>query len=171
MHLHDPGPGDVAAVLSDALDVVHATRGWRTLHAPLGVVTNLARAVFTHPAAAWFYLDPAQVQVAVVAQLRRPPGRGALTTGPAPEDPTGLGSESERFRALWAGPVVTHRPRAPYEVRHPALGVLALDRATARRPDGTWSERLVPRAGDRKARDADLLALLDLLDELPSRNS
>lgn len=163
MHLHDPWNGDAAAILSDALDVVHATRRWQALHAPLGVVTNLARTVFTHPAASWFYLDVLQVQVAVVAQLRRLPGSDPEEPGPAPAVATGLAAESDRFRALWAGPAVTHRPRAPYEVRHPALGVLALDRATARRPDGTWCEHLVPRPGDREACDADLLALLDLV--------
>lgn len=163
MHLHEPGAGDAAAILSDALDVVHATRRWQALHAPLGVVTNLARAVFTHPAASWFYLDPVQVQVGVVAQLRWPPDRDAEDPGPVLAVATRLAAESDGFRALWTGPVVTHRPRAPYEVRHPALGVLSLDRATARRPDGTWCERLVPRAGDHEARDADLLALLDLV--------
>jgi hypothetical protein len=163
VHLHDPGAGDAAAILSDALDVVHATRRWQALHAPLGVVTNLARAVFAHPAASWFYLDPVQVQVAVVAQLRRAPAPDLADPAPVPAVATLLAAESDRFRALWTGPVVAHRPRAPYEVRHPALGVLALDRATARRPDGTWYERLVPRAGDHEARDADLLALLDLV--------
>lgn len=163
MHLHDPRAGDAAAILSDALDVVHATRRWQTLHAPLGVVTNLARTVFTHPAASWFYLDLLQVQVAVVAQLRRPSGADPADHGTVPVVTTALAAESDRFRALWTGPAVTHRPRAPYEVRHPALGVLALDRATARRPDGTWCEHLVPRPGDREARDADLLVLLDLV--------
>lgn len=163
MHPDDPGAGDVAAILSDALDVVRATHRWWALHAPLGLVTNLARAVFTHPAAPWFYLDLTQVEVAVVAQLRPP-------HAPAPADDArparavaALAAESDRFRALWTGLPVALRPRAPYEVRHPALGVLTLDRETVRRPDGTWSERLVPHAGGRRDRDAEALALLDLL--------
>lgn len=60
MHLHEPGAGDVAAVLTDTLEVVRATRRWRVLHAPLGTVPNLARAVFVHPAGPWFYLDLAR---------------------------------------------------------------------------------------------------------------
>ncbi|VTR76109.1 hypothetical protein [Cellulomonas hominis] len=178
MHLDDPGAGDVAAILGDALGVVRATHRWRALHAPLGVVTDLASAVFTHPSAAWFYLDLAQVQVAVVAQLRAratsggpdapgTPGAsgtpGARGDGPVPPSAVGLAARSERFRALWSGLAVAHRPRTPYEVRHPALGVLRLDRVTVRQPDGTWCERLVPRPGDRGDRDAESLALLDLL--------
>jgi hypothetical protein len=168
VHHHDLGAGDVAAVLSDALDVVRATHRWRALHAPLGTVTNLAHAVFTHPAAPWFYLDLAQVQVSVVAQLRSSSAASDADADPAadpagPAGPGALAAESDRFLALWTGLAVVHRPRAPYEVRHPAFGRLALDRRTTRRADGTWCERLVPRAGGGGSRDAAALALLDLI--------
>jgi hypothetical protein len=164
VHLHEPGAGDVAAILTGTLDVVRATRRWRVLHAPLGAVPNLAHAVFLHPAAPWFYLDPAQVQVAVVAQLRRRVlSAERPENGPLLAVAGELAEASERFRTLWTGLPVAYRPRAPYEVRHPDLGLLALDRSTRLLPDGSWCERLVPRPDRPAGPDADRLALLDLL--------
>ena len=84
-----PRPLAASASLSSALDVLWTDRRWRLLHAPLGDVTNLARAVFLHPDASWFFLDHQQVQLAVVAQLRGAAPAGA--PGSAPGSRAGAG--------------------------------------------------------------------------------
>jgi hypothetical protein len=151
----DHGAGVASATLTDALDVVHADVRWRALHAPLGEVTNLARSVFAHPSAPWFYVDPALVEVAVVAQLRKRSSAGGVRVRDLIAD---LSGSSVRFRALWNGLAVAHRLRGPYEVRSPDVGLLALQRCALPAAGGGWRERIAPQ----DAATADALALLDL---------
>ncbi|MBB2899446.1 hypothetical protein FHR75_000234 [Kineococcus radiotolerans] len=134
-----PRPLAASASLSSALDVLWTDRRWRLLHAPLGEVTNLARAVFLHPDASWFFLDHQQVQLAVVAQLR------GAAPGSAPGNAPGPG--------VGAGDAVACAGRACPEAE-PAGGAAAGPRGvpTATRPTDRDRSGGAPGGGGERGR-------------------
>ena len=169
-----PGP---SAELNCALDIAWADERWQSLHSPLGEVSNLARTVFTNPAASWFFLDHQQVQVAVVAQLRgsstpaaahhracswpaQPAEHERRTRARRREVVDELQRSSAPFERLWSGLHVSYRARTAYTVHHPDLGPLTLERLSTPQPDGSWRERIQAPEGSRAA---EVLTLLDLV--------
>ncbi|MCI3925953.1 hypothetical protein MO973_37770 [Paenibacillus sp. TRM 82003] len=71
-----------------------------------------------------------------------------------------LSTRSSSFRRLWAGLRVSHRPRTHYEVRHPDVGHLILERTVRSLPGGGWQDLIHPGPGTGAV---DSMVLLDLL--------
>jgi transcriptional regulator with XRE-family HTH domain len=115
------------------LEVVAANPVARALHAPVydfaaetGAPVSLARFAFLSPDAGSFYPDRDRVARSCVAALR-----GALGRDPDDRELVGLvhelASRSPRFTELWATHDVHLHRSGVKRLRHPDVGVLALD--------------------------------------------
>lgn len=122
------------AYVTDGRAAIVATNALaRELHAPVhdfaratGTAPNTARFAFLDPAARRFYVDWDDVSRASVAALHGAAGRNPYDK--ALSDLVGeLSTRSERFRELWATRDVRVHRAGLKRLRHPEIGVLALD--------------------------------------------
>ncbi|MFF3063766.1 helix-turn-helix domain-containing protein [Oerskovia sp. NPDC057915] len=122
-----------AYVTDSRRDIVATNALARELHAPVhdfaratGTAPNTARFAFLDPAARRYYVDWDDVSRAVVAALHGAAGRNPYDK--ALSDLVGeLSTRSERFRELWATRDVRVHRAGLKRMRHPDVGVLALD--------------------------------------------
>ncbi|RMI35340.1 helix-turn-helix domain-containing protein [Nocardia stercoris] len=115
-----------ALIITDTFTVLAANPLAQVMFEPLVPLENLARSLFTDPAARAFYLDRSEVATATVAQLhlvlgRYPGDRDALALVDE------LSSSSTEFAALWRSGGVTQRTHGSKRFDHPAVGEFAVD--------------------------------------------
>jgi len=122
-----------AYVRDNRLDIVASNALARTLHAPVydfarttGAAPNTARFAFLDPAGRAFYADWDQVTRDCVAALHSAAGSNPYDK--ALSDLVGeLSTRSDHFRSLWATHDVRLHRTGRKRLRHPDVGVLALD--------------------------------------------
>lgn len=122
-----------AYVQDTHLDVVATNALARELHAPVydfaratGAAPNTARFAFLDPAGRTFYVDWEEITRGVVAALHGAAGRNPYDR--ALSDLVGeLSTRSDHFRSLWATHDVRLHRAGKKRMRHPEVGVLALD--------------------------------------------
>lgn len=124
LHELDPTP---AFVLDPSSDVLAANRAWSELVGPMGlsVGTNLARFVFTEPAARRTYLDWEQVADDQVRQLRSAHA-GLVEDRRHAALIEELMAEPE-FASRWTAHGVGPKRRTTKRLRHPGCGELRFD--------------------------------------------
>lgn len=122
-----------AYVHDTRLDIVAANDLARELHAPVydfaratGAPPNTARFAFLDPAGRSFYADWEQVSRDCVAALHSAAGRNPFDK-PLSDLVGELSTRSDHFRALWATHDVRLHRTGVKRLRHPDVGVLALD--------------------------------------------
>lgn len=122
-----------AYVRDSRLDILASNALARELHAPVfdfaratGAPPNTARFAFLDPAGRSFYADWEQVSRDCVAALHAAAGNDPYDK--ALTDLVGeLSTRSDHFRALWATHDVRLHRAGMKRLRHPQIGVLALD--------------------------------------------
>jgi hypothetical protein len=149
--------GDPAVAVTGDLRVVDSNRRWRSLHSPFTDLGDIARMVFTDPAAATFFIDRRHEELDAIAILRAALGEEHGRDA-ARDTVRRLREESPRFERLWNATRVRPRLLDTYAVRHPDLGELTFDRRTAYR-NGVLVRVATPRLAAAR--------LLPLLDHLP----
>ncbi|MEV5575445.1 helix-turn-helix transcriptional regulator [Spirillospora sp. NPDC052269] len=132
-----------ALVITDGFDVLAANPPAVRLlgDAVSGPAANLARHLFLVPSARDLYVDWADVAAATAAQLRLAVGRHPADAGLAALI-ADLTRDSADFRVLWATQDVELRTAGAKRLRHPELGVLALNYENFEAP-GNPRQRLV----------------------------